>query len=209
MEKLRTDLQNNFAAADPNTFELSLSNVQVHQVYWDFESFLSEISISLDLLARVVGPAFREESPPSFTRLCKWQHPNPIISLCQRAQTRWVSRMKNYRDCFTHYTPVDTLLTVVLRRYEDRWEVRAKLPTNPNVRDIMAFRFSRRTELLRYALTVQNEMTKLDSAVARHLSRLYLQGAFPIRKDHLFFVGKREKPPGGQKPPGQNARKHS
>ena len=30
----------------------------------------------------------------------------------------WVNRMKDYRDCFVHYTPVDTMLSIrmVLRK---------------------------------------------------------------------------------------------
>jgi hypothetical protein len=180
------------SSEDSDTFEHGLSGIRVAQVYWDFESFLSEISIALDLLARVVGPAFRQEAPPSFNRLCKWSGTHPLLELFRSAQKRCVSRMKDYRDCFTHYTPVDTLLMVVLRRYPDRWEVRAKLPTNPNVREILGFRFSRRVELLRYALHVHNNMLAFDRRVARMLLKLYQRKDFPIRKDRLFFVGRRE-----------------
>jgi len=110
-------------------------------VYWNFESFLSEVSIALDL------------------------------------------------------TPVDTTLIVVLRRYPDKWELRAKLPTNPNVRDILGFRYSRRVELLRYALRVYGELMALDRAVARTVWGLYRQKKYPVRKDRLFFVGRRERVP--------------
>jgi hypothetical protein len=103
--------------------------------------------------------------------------------------------LKDYRDCFTHYTPVDTLLSVCLRKYRNGWELRAKLPTNPNVREILGFRFSRRVELLRYAVTVYRHMSAFDKAVARALWKLYRVGDFPVRKDALFFVGKREMPP--------------
>ena len=193
MRSLRSDLAGQISAQSGDTFEVGVSNIRVAQVYWDFESFLSEVSIALDLLARVVGPAFREESPPSFNRLCKWPGSHPLLDLFKRAQTRWVNRLKDYRDCFTHYTPVDTMLMVVLRRYPDRWEVRAELPTNPNVREILGFRFSRRVELLRYALRVYSDMVALDRAVARTLSGLYRQRRYPVRKDRLFFVGRRER----------------
>jgi hypothetical protein len=193
MRSLRADLAAQMPAPDGDTFECGLSNIRAAQVYWDFESFLSEVSIALDLLARVVGPAFREESPPSFNRLCKWSGTHPLLDLFRRAQTRWVNRLKDYRDCFTHYTPVDTMLMVVLRRYPDRWEVRAKLPTNPNVRDILGFRFSRRVELLRYTLRVHGDLMALDRAVARTLLRLYRHKQYPVRKDRLFFVGRRER----------------
>jgi len=101
--------------------------------------------------------------------------------------------LKDYRDCFTHYTPVDTELMVVLRKYHHKWELRARLPTNPNVREILGFRFARRVELLRYAIPAYSEMVAFDAAVARTLSRLYRQKRFPVRKDRLFFVGRRER----------------
>jgi len=193
LRKLRSDLARQISGPDGDTFEVGLSDIRVAQVYWDFESFLSEVSIALDLLARVVGPAFHKESPPSFNRLCKWSDSHPLLDLFRRAQKRWVSRLKDYRDCFTHYTPVDTMLMVVLRRYPDRWELRAKLPTNPNVREILGFRFSRRVELLRYALRVYADLVAFDAAVARTLSRLYGKKSYPVRKDRLFFVGRRER----------------
>ncbi len=192
MQSLRSDLARKVSGSDRDIFECGMSDIRVARVYWDFESFLSEISVALDLLARVVGPAFGQESPSSFNRLCKWPGPHPLLDLYLRAESRWVSRLKDYRDCFTHYTPVDTLLIVVLRKYPDRWEVRAKLPTDPNVREIRGFRFSRRVELLRYALRVYGHMATFDRAVARVLRKLYRREEFPVRKERLFFVGRRE-----------------
>lgn len=40
------------------SYAVSIETRRVHQIYWDFESFLSEINIALDLLARVIGPVF-------------------------------------------------------------------------------------------------------------------------------------------------------
>jgi hypothetical protein len=37
------------------TFEVAVGDRSVDQLYWDFESYLSEINVALDLLARVVG----------------------------------------------------------------------------------------------------------------------------------------------------------
>jgi len=141
MRNLRANLAARAAAPDGDTFEYGLEDIRTAQVYWNFESFLSEVSIALDL------------------------------------------------------PPVDTTLIVVLRRYPDKWELRAKLPTNPNVRDILGFRYSRRVELLRYALRVYGELMALDRAVARTVWGLYRQKKYPVRKDRLFFVGRRERVP--------------
>jgi hypothetical protein len=107
------------AQGSPSSFEVSFSNRDVHQVYWDFESFLSEISVSLDLLARIAGPAFDGETPLSFNRFCKRTAGTHLTELFQAAERRWVKRMKDYRDCFFHYTPVDTLLMMLAATTHD------------------------------------------------------------------------------------------
>ena len=188
---IHLELEQRAAASTDQTFEVATGNHSVSQLYWDFESYLSEVNIALDLMARVVGPAFKQESPPSFNKLCKQPQEHVLLELFRSAQRRWVRRLKDYRDCFMHYTPVDTLLMVALRRYPSGWELRAKLPVNPNVREILGFRYSRRVELMRYAITTHKHMTSFDHTVAKAIWRLYRNGAFPIRKDHLFFVGRR------------------
>lgn len=70
--------------------------------------------------------------------------------------------LEDYRDCSTHHTPVDTLLTVSAWKTKAGYKVGAKLPTNPNVREIMGFRYSMRVELLRYAISVHRHMAALD-----------------------------------------------
>ena len=172
-------------------FEYGMENEDVHKIYWDFESYLSEISISLDLLARIIGPAFKEHTPLSFNKICKVPNGSNLITIFRKAQKYWVNRLKDYRDCFTHYTPVDTLLMVVLRKYDDEWVIRAKLPVNPNARDIMLFKYNRRTELLGYAISVYKHMMAFDKAIANEIRRLYKNNNFPVRKDNLFFVGAR------------------
>ena len=178
----------------PSTlFEASISDKRVQRIYWDFESFLSEINIALDLLARVAGTAYREEMPPNFNRFCKKEGNLGPLGVMKKAQQRWVERLKDYRDCFVHYTPVDTMLMVSLTQYIDGFQIRGKLPTNPNVRDILGFRFSRRVELFRYACAVHRNMTALDKAVAKQIARAFAMGEYPRRKSGLFFVGRRER----------------
>jgi hypothetical protein len=193
MSTLHSEFAREISQSERDIYHHGVSDERVLQVYWDFESFLSEVSISLDLLARVVGPAFGDHSPSSFNKLCKWSVSHPLIDLFNRAEKRWVRRLKDYRDCFTHYTPVDTLLMVSAYKYADRWEVRAKLPINPNVREIIGFRYSRRVELLRYALNVYDNFLAFDRAVAHTIARLYRQKRYPVRKDNLFFVGRRSR----------------
>jgi hypothetical protein len=103
-----------------------------------------------------------------------------------RAQHRWVERMKTYRDCFVHHTPIDTLLTMKIESYSDVFELRGSLPVNPEVHDILSFRYSRRVELLKYATTVWRHLAAFDRAVAKIVWLLYRQGAYPERINRLF-----------------------
>lgn len=174
-----------------NYFKMAYSNQQTYETYWDFEAFLSAINTALDLLARIVGTAYHEQMPLSFNKLCNKKNLNGPANILKKAQKIWVSRMKNYRDCFIHYTPVDTFPDISANCYSYGWEVRGKLPTNPNIRDIFGFKFSRRVELLKYAISVFKHMCALDSAVSKEIYKLYKAKQFPKRVNDLFFLGKR------------------
>src|SRR5262249_40885795 len=147
MSDIGGDLVTRVAAKNAGMVGCGLSDIRVEQVYWDFESFLSEVCIALDLLARVVGPAFRGQAPADLNKFCKLSGDRPIVAAFRKAQSGWVRQVKDYRDCFTHYTPVDTFLGVHLDRYRTGWQLRAKIPINPNAREILRFRFSQRREL--------------------------------------------------------------
>lgn len=177
---------------NPSTFELAIKDRRVERVYWDFESFLSEINIALDLMARIGGTAFQDEMPLSFNRFCKKDGDTGLLRVMKNAQRRWVRRLKDYRDCFVHYTPVDDMAMISLVQYGDGFEICGKLPVNPNVREMLGFRFSRRTELFRYACSTRRHMTALDRAVAKEIAKALARGEYPKRTSNLFFVGGRE-----------------
>lgn len=176
--------------ADSNCFGIARSSDETLEVYWDFEAFLNAIGATLDVLARILGTAYKDDTPPSFSKLCK-KNLGGCVDILRVAQKRWVARMKDYRDCFVHYTCVDTILTFACNQYSDGFELRCKLPTNPNVRDIIGFKFSRRVEVLRYALSTYKNLMALDRAIAKQIAKDYRSGAFPQRTASLFFVGKR------------------
>jgi hypothetical protein len=175
--------------------ESAVSDMRVRRIYWDFEAYLSNVSVALDLLARILTPGYSEHKPLSFSKLIRSLTPGePFQTVLARAQSKWVMRLKDYRDCFTHYTPIDTFLTVSAWRTRAGYQVRAKLPTNPNVREIVGFRYSMRVDLLRYAIAIHRHMAALDRGIAKEISARYEDGTFPRRKEHLFFVGRRERP---------------
>ena len=101
-------------------------DADVNTIFWDFEALLSATGSALDILVRIVGTAFREQTPPNFNKLRtgkRWLG-DPIIGILEDAFAQWVERLKAYRDCFVHYTPIDTLLTIRYERYADGIETR-------------------------------------------------------------------------------------
>lgn len=175
--------------SSPGMFGFSIGDMRVSRVYWDFESYICEVNNALDLLARIAGLVYRRQTPPNFDRFCKTREgQTAMLSIMQEAKSRWVQRMKSYRDCFTHFTPVDTMLSIGLTQYTDGFHIRAKLPVNPSAREILDFRYSRRVEFLRYALTTWRHMSALDRAVARQIAADYQAGTYPMRTTGLFSV---------------------
>ena len=168
-------------------YAMSLGRGETWQIYWNFEALLGAISAALDILARLCGLFYNTDSPMSFNRLCAKQDPSEPIATLRRAKERWVSRMKDYRDCFVHYTPVDSETAIHCVKYNNGWEVRAKLPVNPNVREAIAFRYSRRCELLRYAIHLVKSCQALDKKIGSIMASRYSSGQFPMRVDNLFM----------------------
>lgn len=169
---------------------ISFSSIEIMAIYWDFESYLSSINTALDILARIIGVAYPEQTPSSFNKLCKKEFDGPV-NILKEAQNIWVTKMKDYRDCFTHYTPVDTELNISANLDVDKWDIRCKIPTNPNIRDILGFEYSKEVELLKYTISIYNHMIALDGSVANEIKRLYERNEFPKRKTNLFFLGER------------------
>ncbi len=88
---------------------------------------------------------------------------------------------------------MDTLFLFSCNLYSNGFEVRCKLPTNPNVREILGFRFSRRVEVLKYAIHVYRQLQALDKRIAKQIAADYKLAEFPKRKDNLFFLGTRRR----------------
>ncbi len=181
------------AASDQNLFEVATGRGIAWQIYWDFEAYLTVVASSLEMLARLVGVFYVKQTPISFNKLCAKRGLDGPVDLLRKAKDQWVNRLKDYRDCFNHYTPVDNESYIRCYRYTDGWEVRGPIPTNPNVRESDGFRFSRRIELLRYAISVYQNLRLLDRRLGRSIRLAWQEGTFPKRVDNLFFIGARHR----------------
>ncbi len=175
-----------------STSESKVFDSDVEVLYWDFEAFLSATSCALDIVARILTTGFASPVPVSFNKFIK-KADGPFRDILVRANQEWVARFKDYRDCFVHYTPIDRLPMIGVTRYMDGFELRCRLPTNPNKRENVHFRYNRRTELLRYSLHVHRKLRKLDADIAETIARLHAAGLFPVRTTNLFGVSIRQR----------------
>jgi hypothetical protein len=183
---------------DSNVFSVSSGRGLAWHIYWDFEAFLNAVGSALDVLARIVGLFYSNPAPLTFSKLCGKSELSGAVDVLRSAQRVWVLRLKDYRDCFVHYTPVDHESWIHCHKYPNGWEVRCPLPVNPNVRETVGFRFSRRVELLRYAFEVHKHLMALDRRVGKLIRREWVVGEFPRRIENLFFVGERQRRPANQ-----------
>lgn len=175
-----------------NTLSLGVSDEAAYRVFWNFEAMLSAISSALDILARILSTAFPHGAPASFRKFCG-RTSGRFTDIMRKAEATWVNRLKDYRDCFVHYTPIDRLSMLRLDHYSNGFEVRAKLPINPNVRESELFRYSRRCELLRYSIYVYKRLRALDKELAAELTRQFAEGGYPQRLTGLFSISQRQR----------------
>ena len=201
-EKAHSTLTEQLRRSQRETFiSTAYETRETHEIYWEFESYLSSLGSALDLLARIIGTAYKEQLPANFNRLCKKSHLTGPASRLRIAQRRWVLKMKAYRDCFVHYTPADTMLLAGAYHRRGALQVWCSIPRNPQARDIIRFRSSRRTDVLRYAFTLWRHMLSLDRLVAADIARMFRAKTFPQKRDNLFHLGR----PAGNEPAGDGS----
>lgn len=176
-----------------HTVEMADYSVLSSSIYWDFEALLNATSSALDILARISGIAYPTQTPITFNDLVKKKDLNGIVDLFRQAKVDWIDEMKAYRDCFVHWTPVDSTVFIRAYRLSKNWKMWCKIPTNPKTKTAVVFKFSRKVDLLRYSISIHNNLVKLDYQIAKQMQELYTAGEFPKRINNLFFLGNREK----------------
>lgn len=154
---------------------------------------MNSLNSALDIIARITGLAFENQTPVSFNKLCNKKNLDGPVARLRVAKIKWVNKLKDYRDCFTHYTPVDYLVSADVVERQNEYYVRCKLPTNPNVRDNTQFRYSVSLDVLKYSSTLYRHISALDKSISKEIQGLYKIGMFPMRKSNLFNVGARSR----------------
>lgn len=184
---LKRESSNNFN----DCFEMATSNQYSFQIYWEFEALLGATNSALDLIARISGIAYEQQTPVSFNKISSTKELSGLVDSFRQAKTDWVNEMKDYRDCFVHYTPVDNRVYVTLYKSTKNWKMWCKIPTNPNIREADGFHFSKKRDLLQYSNKVYKNLMKLDKEIGKQISDLYKVGDFPKRINNLFYIGQR------------------
>jgi hypothetical protein len=169
----------------------SISGHLITHLYWEFEALLNAMSAALDVLSRLCGLEFSEQTPISLNNFSKKKDLMGTAAIFREERGKWIDQMKDLRDCFVHYTPIDSIPYLTFYRTPKKWKVYAKLPVNPNVRIADQFKFSRRLDVLKYSLELFAKFVDLDDRVAKYLDALHGNGQFPKRKDNLFNLGQR------------------
>ena len=160
-------------------------------VHWEFEALLNAAGASLDVIARLIGPAYSENTPVSFSRFCKKKHLSGYADDLRQAEEQWVTKLKSYRDCFVHYTPSDTLLMFSTVNRRNKAHLHFRVPVNPDSRDITLFRWSVNRDLLRTAIEFRRRIHALDKKLATRMKKDHRLKLFPIRRGHLLQIGRR------------------
>lgn len=175
----------------PDVYQKKISNRSAYIIYWDFEAFLNAIGSALDVLAKILTTVHTHHDALTFKALADKEWPEKYTLILRQAERRWIKRLRDYRNCFVHETSVDTMLSCSCSRYSKEWQVRCKLPKNPNSRDILEFRWSRRYDVLGYIFSLWRHLKSLDKKIALQIQRDYEAGNYPIRVEHLFPSGRR------------------
>jgi len=186
-------IKNNSAKDLKDCFELSTSTIHSFQIYWDFEALLGALNSSLDLIARISGVAYEQQTPVSINKISSKKDLTGLVDVFRENKDKWINRLKDYRDCFVHYTPVDNRVYVTLIRQEESWKMWCKIPVNPNIREVDGFEFSENLDLLEYSVELYENLLSLDKEVANMIEELYNQGQFPKRINNLFYIGQRQR----------------
>lgn len=176
-----------------NIFEKGIYNTHTYQIYWEFEALLNALSAALDILSRISGLEFEQQTPLSLNQLSKKKDLNGVVDIFRKAKENWIDEMKNLRDCFVHYCPIDSMPRIIFYKTETMWKIWCKLPTNPNIRVVDGFKYSKNLDLLKYSYELYSNFKKLDKEVAEYLLDLYENKKFPKRINYLFSIGHRQK----------------
>ncbi|KAF0957352.1 hypothetical protein [Rhodococcus sp. T7] len=103
--------------------------------------------------------------------------PEPFRSELRLSWDTYGETLADYRNCVAHYDPLtDGATTCWMERYEDRWGMTVKLPSNPSAKSRSGYNFDSGPEALRYCHSIAAHLVDLSeqltrqSTVSQHLN---------------------------------------
>ena len=80
-----------------NCHHMAISNSYTFQIYWEFEALLNAISAALDILARISGLEFIEQTPVSLNNLAKKKDLFGVVEILRNAKLDWIDEISTVR----------------------------------------------------------------------------------------------------------------
>jgi len=136
-------------------------------ILWDFQAFLSSLTTAVDLLHELTESLNSNRHVRALRAEVENLDHNPM-QIFSKADKRWIRKLKKYCLSAQRYPLFDQDEKIGVARHSDGWELRIKLPTNPESAGSGDLRFSRRNEVLRFALNMFKCWRALDAALYRH-----------------------------------------
>jgi hypothetical protein len=146
--------------------------------YYELDALLTAARRAYDasryVLWTVYGPG-RGHLPSNFKKTipaCK-KLPQELRETLVTSWETYGEELTRYRDCITHYSPVDFALgTASMQRLPDGiWSVLMRIPDNPAAKSQAAFTFARRLDALTYGWELCNEIVRIATAIVKSLPR--------------------------------------
>lgn len=133
----------------------SRGNTSSGRVYFETDAFLAGARRVYEQIGRVVwkhyGKGTRPRSYSAVIDAAQDRLPPAFVSACQASWQQHGVKLKGYRDCIAHNTPVnDGHTTCWLSRVEQRWAMTVPLPANPDAKSRRHFNFAEGPDALSY-----------------------------------------------------------
>lgn len=137
-------------------------------VYFEVDAFLTAARRVYEMLRKLLWKHYGngQSRPRSFQKLLEsnLRLPAEYGALALGSWQRHGERLTAYRDCMTHYDPLDTgAETCFVEVFGGYWGVNVRLPSNPETKSRASFVFDG-PEVLEYCSSVLSTLTDLAEA---------------------------------------------
>jgi hypothetical protein len=143
------------------------------ELYFELDALTAKARRTYDALGHVIWDAYghpRDRCPGNFANfldVCN-RVPDVLHSRLSQSWNTFGVKLKDYRDCILHYTPLDTRIgsACMVRLDCGAWSAKIFIPDNPEARAASKFTFDRRLDALNYGWELTSEVIDVSALVA-------------------------------------------